>query len=258
MEMLRNVRLKRAGGDIAVNRQVGASLMEMMIGLALSLVVVTSMVALMSNSVGSATRITQMSQLTDELRNTMSMLSRDIRRANYNANAIYCYGNSRCGEDDMSAEQSADLDFDGSGGSCVIFGLDRNFDGDASTDDAGAFRRREVDNDSGQRVGQVEMWVGGNAPDCDQNINNTDPDIPGDWIAITDPGFVDILEFNVDDSEVNAGTYENRVLEEDESELVQRVRFVLLEIEGRLNLDNSIQRRVVDTIRLRNDFYDHE
>jgi hypothetical protein len=65
-----------------LRRQAGFTLMEAMISLALSLVVTSAMVALMANSLGTTSRIIQMSQLTDELRNTMSMLTRDIRRAN--------------------------------------------------------------------------------------------------------------------------------------------------------------------------------
>ena len=68
-------------------KQAGVSLVEAMIALALSMIVVASMVAVMANSMGTATRIIEMSQLTDELRNSMSMMTRDVRRANYSANA---------------------------------------------------------------------------------------------------------------------------------------------------------------------------
>jgi type II secretory pathway pseudopilin PulG len=68
-------------GHYGARRQAGATLLEAMISLALSLVVTTAMVTLMGNSMGSATRIIEMSQLTDELRNAMSMMSRDVRRA---------------------------------------------------------------------------------------------------------------------------------------------------------------------------------
>jgi type II secretory pathway component PulJ len=241
-------------------RQAGASLMELLIGLALSGVVVTSMVILMSNSMGTATRITQMSQLTDELRNTMSMLTRDLRRANYNANAIYCYANSECGDvDNGSAIQAGDLVVANlnTGQSCITFGLDRNSDGDASTDNAGAFRVRQVQNAAGRTVGQVEMWVGGASPDCSQNIDSTEPDIAeDDWVAITDPKLVDITWFNVDNSAL-AGSYQQELLEEDEVTLVQNIRYVNLELEGQLNLDNTISRRVADRIKVRNDFYEH-
>lgn len=250
---------KRVNKPIAAGagrHQAGASLMELLVGLALSVVVVSSMVALMGNSMGSATRITQMSQLTDELRNTMSMLSRDVRRANYNVNAIYCFANSECGDvDNGSAIQAADLAI--TDNSCIIFGLDRNWDGNASTDPAGAFRRRVVTNGSGQTVGQIEMWVGDGSPTCDLNIDSTVPEIANDdWLGLTDPGFVDITLFQVDDSAA-VGTYEQELGEDEDSTLIQRVRFVDLQIEGRLNLDNSISRRVADRIKVRNDFYDH-
>lgn len=242
------------------NRQIGASLMELLIGLALSGVVVTSMVILMSNSMGTATRITQMSQLTDELRNTMSMLSRDVRRANYNANSIYCYANSECGDiDNGSAIQAGDLVVvrPQTGQSCVTFGLDRNSDGDASTDNAGAFRWRQVNNGSGQSVGLVEMWVGDASPDCDASFTDTSPDLSNIfWVPVTDPNLVDIIDFTVDNSEA-VGSYQQELVEEDEITLVQNVRYVQLEIEGRLNLDNTITRRVQDRIKVRNDFYEH-
>jgi type IV pilus assembly protein PilW len=79
--------------------QRGATLIELLIGLALSLIVTSSMVVLMSNSLGTATRIIQMTQLTDDMRNAMSMVSRDVRRANYSAYAYKCYGNSDCSLD---------------------------------------------------------------------------------------------------------------------------------------------------------------
>ena len=110
-------------------RQAGATLIEAMIGLALSLVVTTSMVTLMGNSMGSATRIIQMSQLTDELRNAMSMMSRDVRRANYNPFSLACYDNSDCGVgSDTSATRSDDLaivDYSGGTANCLLYWLER-------------------------------------------------------------------------------------------------------------------------------------
>ena len=100
--------------------QTGATLMETMISLALSMLVVSSMVLLMSNTMGSATRIIEMSQLTDELRNSMSMMTRDLRRANYDANAYRCYANSDCGVDG-STTLFGDILVDGS---CFTFELD--------------------------------------------------------------------------------------------------------------------------------------
>jgi len=217
-------------------RQAGATLIEAMIGLALSMIVISAMVSLMANSLGSATRIIQMSQLTDELRNSMSMMSRDIRRANFSANSIYCYANSDCGIDG-SATQSADV-FISTGKDCFIFGLDRNWDGDASNDGAGAFRRVTTGG-----AGVIEMWIGGSAPNCAASDTN--------WVAVTDPDYVDITLFTIDD----AGSFSQTLAEEGGVTLTQRARQIQMQIGGRLILDNSITRTIEDTIKVRNDIF---
>lgn len=217
-----------------VRCQAGVTLIETMIGLALSLIVTASMVALMSNSMGTATRIIQMSQLTDELRNSMSMMTRDVRRANYSANAVYCYANSDCGIDG-SATQSADITV--SNGSCFTFNLDRNQDGDASTDNAGGFRRV-----LGNSIGRIEMWIGNSSPDCAVSDAN--------WVAVTDPDFVDVTTLAISDARSFTGT----VIEEGGTVLTQRIREINIQMEGRLILDNSITRRIEGSIRVRNDY----
>lgn len=222
------------------HRERGVTLIEMLIGLALSLVVVSSMVGLMSNSLGTATRIIQMTQLSDELRNTMSMATRDLRRANYNANAFQCYANSDCGIDPLANVKVGAVTIENN--NCMIFQVDRDQNGLASSYRAGGFR---LSQDSG--VGFVEMWVGtANAtPDCDDAIG-----AGGNWIAMTDPEFVNITTFNIDDSEsITSG-----VSEEGGSTLNQTTRQILVQVEGSLILDNTITRRIEDTIKVRNDY----
>jgi prepilin peptidase dependent protein B len=219
---------------IRVHRQAGFTLMEAMISLALSLVVTSAMVALMANSLGTTSRIIQMTQLTDQLRNTMSMLTRDVRRANYSANAAYCYANSDCGADG-SATQFADVTFDGT--TCFTFGMDRNWDGNAAADNAGGFRRV-----TSGGVGLIEMWVGDNAPDCTANND-------ADWVAITDPDFVNITVFSADDDDSFSASFTG----EAGSTITQRTRQVQVQLEGSLIRDNTITRRIEDVIKLRND-----
>jgi type IV pilus assembly protein PilW len=214
--------------------QAGFTLMETMISLALSLVVTSAMVALMANSLGSTSRIIQMTQLTDQLRNTMSMLTRDIRRANYSANAAYCYANADCGADG-SANQFADVTF--AGNTCFTFGLDRDWNGSAAEDDAGGFRRV-----TSGGVGVIEMWVGDNAPDCSANND-------ADWVAVTDPDFVNITVFSADDDDSFSASFTG----EAGSTITQRTRQVQVQIEGNLVRDNRISRRIEDVIKLRND-----
>ena len=74
--------------NIKHNKQNGMSLMEILIAMSLSLVVTASMVALMSNSLGSTARIIKMTRLSDDMRIAMQMMSRDVRRTSYNANTM--------------------------------------------------------------------------------------------------------------------------------------------------------------------------
>jgi len=217
-----------------VRHQTGFTLMETMISLALSLVVTSAMVVLMANSMGATTRIVQMSQLTDELRNTMSMLTRDLRRANYSANAAYCYANSDCGTDG-SANQFADVTFNGP--SCFTFGLDRNWDGNAATDNAGGFRRV-----TSGGIGLIEMWVGNNKPVCTATND-------ANWVAVTDPDFVNITTFAASDADSFSGSLTG----EAGSTITQRTRQISVQIEGNLIRDNTITRRIEDVVELRND-----
>jgi type IV pilus assembly protein PilW len=216
------------------NKQSGVSLVEILIGLALSLIVTSSMVALMGNSMGTSTRIIKMTQLSDELRNAMSMVTRDVRRSNYSAYAALCYGNSDCGSDTGGTTVS-DLTV---AGNCMVFDVDRDQDNFASAA-PGAFRLAD---DNG--IGYLEMWVGGGTVDCSDDTGQNDDD----WFALTDPDFVDITAFNITPLQIDSS------IEEGGGTLNVRSNTVDLELIGVLRLDNNITRRIVDRIRVRNDF----
>ena len=230
-----------------VRRQKGATLIEMLIGLALSLIVTSSMVVLMGNSMGSATRITQMSQLTDELRNTMSMLTRDVRRANYNPYSLYCYANSDCGVDDTTVRVNfiSDLEplVNAGDSSCLVYFLERVVEEDGLPGDIGGGGFRLVTEEG---VGRVEMWTGDDAPAA--NCTG-DPDF---WRPVTDPDFVNITDFIVNRDD---GSFSDTVKRADGSVmLTQRVRQIRVRIQGQLLIDDTIFRRVEDIIRVRYDF----
>jgi Tfp pilus assembly protein PilV len=228
-----------------IKRQAGASLMETMIALGLSALVTSAMVVLMANSLGTATRIIHMTQLTDELRNAMSMMTRDVRRANYSANAIFCYGNSNCGASGAVAQQAGDIQVLPDD-ECFSFTLDRNSDGNAANDSVSAFRRVTPN-----EVGVIEMWAGaaGTTPNCGA--------APGDfpWIAVTDPRTVNVTLFTVDD----AASFIREITESETSSFNNRQRQVQITLEGQLVLEEArgdviVGREVGDIIYVRNDY----
>jgi type II secretory pathway component PulJ len=228
-------------------RQKGASLMEVLIAMTLSLVVTASMVALMANSLGSTTRIIKMTKLTDDMRVAMQMMSRDVRRTSYNANSMFCYANSDCGTDG-AATLAGDISFN-TDNDCFTFLIDRNHDGDSTEHDgtsagnsAGGFRRKE----NGDGVGIMEMWtsVGSDLPDCSAALGASS------WVQITNPENMDIFGFTVDDDL----SYTLEILNDGSGNVLsQKVRKVRMNMSGRLVFDNDIVRRVEDVIAVRND-----
>lgn len=217
--------------------QLGAGLMEVMVAMSISLVVTASMVALMSNSLSSTTRIIKMTKLADDMRVAMQMMTRDVRRSSYNANSMFCYANDDCATDgaitaagDITIADSND---------CFTFLMDRDHDGDSTEDDAGGFRRV-----TSGGVGVIEMWTGDASPDCDAAAGSLG------WVQITNPDNMDIFTFIIDDN-----LSYTQVIQDDGAgnTLSQRVRKVRMNLQGRLVMDNTIVRRVEDVINVRND-----
>ena len=236
------------------NKQAGASLMEVLVAMSISLVVTASMIALMANSLGSTTRIIKMTKLSDDLRVAMQMMSRDVRRSNYNVDSMLCYANDDC-TSDASLTAVGDV-FISDSDDCFYFLTDRGHDDYAATPQAaGGFRRVEVNidkNDDGvaeTAVGVVEMWTGTSDP---SGICSLASGATG-WVEITNPENMDITSFVVVDDEPGLSY---TVLVQDDgfgNTLSQRVRKLRMNLQGALVMDDSITRQVEDIITVRND-----
>lgn len=211
--------------------------METMIATALSLMVTSSMVALMSGSLSHTARIVKMTKLTDDLRTSMQLMTRDVRRSNYSANAIHCFANPDCATDGSLGSSGDVLISDAN--DCLVFQLDRDHDGDGTENAPAGFRWVS---DAG--VGLIEMWVGESSPDCAATDSN--------WVAITDPQIFVVTGFTVDDSL----SYTEAVWDDGAgSQYHQKVRKLFFSISAHLTTDESIQRTMVDVIKLRNNLY---
>lgn len=219
------------------SQQKGMSLMEVLVAMSISLVVTASMIALMSNSLGSTARIVNMTKLSDDLRTTMQMMTRDVRRSSYNANSMFCYANTNC-RSAVDATVAGDITING-GNDCFTFLLDRDHDGDSTENDAGGFRRV-----ISSGVGVIEMWTGNAAPDCSVAAGTAG------WVQITNPEIMDIFVFSVDDDL----SYNEVVLDNSLGNiLTAKVRKIRMNMRGRLVVDNTIVRRIEDVISVRND-----
>jgi type II secretory pathway pseudopilin PulG len=226
-------------------KQSGATLMEVMVAMSISLVVTATMIALMASTLGSTARIVQMTRLSDDMRVALQMMSRDVRRSSYNINSIFCYANDDCDEDG-AVVAVGDITINGSN-DCLVFLTDREHDNYASDISAGGFRQVLVDPDGdGISVGVIEMWTGTGDPTaiCDDAAGASG------WVQITNPDNMDIFAFSVDDDL----SYTQVVKDDGAGDTVsQRVRKVRMDMQGRLVLDDTIVRRMEDIISVRND-----
>jgi Tfp pilus assembly protein PilW len=218
------------------SKQTGATLMEVLVAMSISLVVTAAMIAMMANSLGTTARIIKMTKLTDDMRVALQMMSRDVRRSSYNANSMFCYSNEDCASDG-AITAAADITI--SSNTCFTFLMDRDHDGDSTEDDAGGFRHVTVGD-----VGIIEMWTGNASPDCSSAAG------AAGWVQITNPENMDIFTFSVDDD-----LSYTQVIKDDgvNPTISQKVRKVRMDIQGRLVLDNTITRRMEDVIAVRND-----
>ena len=212
--------------------QRGLGLIEMLVSMALSLMAVGVMVILMANTLGSGAKTIQMSRLSQELRASMQLMSRDLRRANYHSGFLSCFANVNC-RVDLGIDAYVDTININASGNCFWYWLDRNGDAALSDDAVGAFRYSTID-----EVGVIEMRTSGNsAANCDSG---------SDWELITDPGTVEITSFVVSNSE----SYTEMLTSAGDTQVVEKIR---LNIRGRMVRDPSVHQEIQDLVLIRND-----
>lgn len=245
----------------ACARQQGISLIETMLALAIGLVVTGAMIAMMANTMGSGTRTIEMSRLQQEMRAAMQLITRDVRRSAYNAEAILCFGNLDCASDGTFPNGLAgDLQISNAN-DCLVFELDRDHDGDPTNDAPGGFRR--VTNNG---VGVIQMWAGSGDTDCSSGSSS--------WVTVTNPEFVNVSEFlacleidaddpqcsgllangSVDPNMPASLSYVDLVEDDDGSgaPVYQRVRKLQLRITANLIDNSEINKTLIDRIHIRN------
>jgi len=213
-----------------LKNQGGFGLIEMLVSMALSLLAVSVMVILMASTLGTGTATIQMSRLSQELRASMQLMSRDLRRANFHSSFYSCYANVNC-RSDLSIATYVDTIHINETGNCFWYWLDRDGDGDLSNDAVGGFRYSTIGG-----IGVIQMRTTGNtAANCDGDDG---------WELITDPNTVEITDFLVSRSSYS------EILSA--SEAVQVVEKIRLTINGQMATNPSVQRDIQDLILIRN------
>jgi len=224
--------LESVGHSTCLKNQCGFGLIEMLISTALSLLAVAVMVILMANTLGTGAATIQMSRLTQELRASIQLMSRDLRRANYHSGFLSCFANPNCRTDLNIAAYVNTIHINGAG-NCFWYWLDRDSDANLANDAVGGFRYSTIGG-----VGVLQMRIEGNAAaNCDDDTG---------WELITDPDTIDIASFNVSNSE----SYTETLSAKGDVQIVEKIR---LSINGRMASNPTVNRQIQDLILIRND-----
>lgn len=241
--------------------QRGMTLIESMVAMAVGLVVAGAMIGLMANTLGSGTRTIEMARLQQEMRAAMQLITRDVRRSAYNAEAIRCFGNIDCANDGTFPNGLTGDIVISDANDCFLFEMDRDHDGDPTDDPPGGFRRVVVNG-----IGRLQMWTGAGNTTCGATSNS--------WVNVTDPSLVHVdrftacLEIDSADAQCN-GLLDDGSLDPNvpghlsHSEVVendgaghltyQRTRKLYVRIDARLRDNPEVRKTLIDAIRVRND-----
>ena len=197
------------------------TLMELVVAGALSIIASTGMLILMANTLGSGSQTIKMARLTQDMRTTMQLMSRELRRANYHAGFLNCYGNPDCLTEipvlgNITSKIGA-INITNNGDSdCFWFWYDRPQTGTAVavTDESVTAFRRTIATGTIGKIQMVTKTTKTDAPDCNSNT---------DWVDITDPDIIDVETFNVSD----AGSLTETINADGDTQSVERIALTI-------------------------------
>lgn len=231
-----------------MNHQIrGFGLVELMVSIVIGLIVLAGITSLVVATMRANTDNLGMTRLTQDMRAVMQLVTRDLRRAAYDQNAVRDFGAGNQASNDFtqvrvfdSGDNEIDLTATGIAEAdpapCVLFSYDSNGDGVAQ---AGEFRGFKLDTNSNT----IKAKVSGSAADANC------ADGTGTWEELTDATAVQIDAFGIstrngDPIPVFTTSAGNPVL---------TVRQLVISMDAGLVNDASVQRSMRETIRVRND-----
>ena len=234
---------------VSKRRNSGFSLVELMVALVAGLLVTTAVVAFALSSMKSNGEYVQSTRLTQELRGTMDLVTRELRRAGYDEYALKYMAT---GDSSPFARLLLDnANADGSW-SCVVYAYDRK-DGNPGIRDTanGEIRgmRWASRNVNGSDVGVMEyaessgakgVECDGDSPDYSKYPPACDAD--SNWCSLSDPRALDITKFGI----VDTRTFVNGV----------QVRDLNVSMIGGVAGKTDVSRAIQSTIRVRSDCFD--
>jgi type II secretion system protein J len=209
----------------------GFTLVELMIALVIMSVVTLGAVQLSANVFRSNTQSIQMIQLSQEMRSVIQLISRDIRRAGYDDDALAGFLTT---EAITSGVSMGSMDDDNIS-NCLRVQYD-NLAGDAMNV---VYRMRTVND-----IGRVSAHFGAMAS-CATDVTDDG------WVDVTDPLLTHIsgLEFRLNDqmTDIAENLSNGHVIQ-------VGLQQISIAISAILRTDNTINRTIINEVQIRNQF----
>jgi prepilin-type N-terminal cleavage/methylation domain-containing protein len=212
----------------AIPRQArGFSLVELMVALVAGLIVIGSVLAFTVSTVRAYNENIQSTRLTQDLRTSMNLVMRELRRAGFDADSV-----TRV----LSASNPSAFTAMAVNGECVTYQYDRT-----DSSEVRGIRRNAA-------TGALQMNASNSTVDCNGTTG---------WVDVSDPQTLEITKFTPALKTASFCTeLASRPDPTDPSKTVYdiatgQVRNLSLCLKGRLRRDNTVERYVVDTARPR-------
>lgn len=228
----------------------GFSLVELMVALVAGLIVSAAVLSFFFSSMKSNGEYVQSTRLSQELRNSMDLLTRDLRRAGYDQNGMAQLAKG-------TASPFAPVQISGE---CILYSYDKAnavagaaFGAlDVANGEVHGIRRVAVTNLKGQPVGVLEYAesLGTTKPACNgaTAIYTTYPPSPNPtsrWMPLSDPSVLNVTALTFTDARTVVGTSPDQV----------QLRHIGISLAGQIAGSTEFTRTVTGDMRIRSDCY---
>ncbi|MBF6022765.1 PilW family protein [Lysobacter niastensis] len=186
---------------VAVRKQAGFSLVELMVALVAGMIVVGAVLAFALSSIRASSEYVRTTRLTQELRTSLETATDDLRRAGFDEQSLRYVARPPS----FTETSPFSRVFISTNASCVIYAYDRKDGTDGTLDlSNGEVRgiRRAVRSVNGRNVGVLEMAEssGTTQPDCtggSPDYSTFPATCTAGWCPLSDPRLIDITAFQV-------------------------------------------------------------
>ena len=222
----------------------GFGLVELMVAMAAGLVVMGALLAFITATAQSSRTNIRSTRMMQELRRSMNLVEREIRRSGFDQNARNFVGTCVNVTTPGACPQSNFNSLVISSSSCLVVAYDNAANTTPGTISAGEYHgfRRQT-NAAGIGVIQASL-AGATVPDCSEAYGS------GNWSDVTDPRIIDVTSLNFTQPTAFGGCVSTA------SGLWLVVQDVLVQMGGQWvdPGDNKVTRRAIEqSIRVKND-----